>query len=208
MGLTQHHNAVATIREVVNLHLITGKRGLILPCLGRTEADLQKSGPQFVTVEDSMGVVHKSEGAPRVRPTAVTNLPQPRPVQYHDLRQQRPLPRHQKRTPCHLLKQRRHGQTQHQPRTTSRYHQPLQRRDPHRKALSSHPLRYSQRLRRRSLPRSQRTRPPRRTRREQPNTDLEIRHHHHRSQRSRLIISEFRTTAPPQPSHLQTAKSL
>lgn len=43
-------------------HLITGKRGLILPCLGRTEADPQKSGPQFVTVENSMGVVHKSEG--------------------------------------------------------------------------------------------------------------------------------------------------
>ncbi|MGZ0707774.1 FdhF/YdeP family oxidoreductase [Coraliomargarita sp. W4R53] len=43
-------------------HLITGTRGLILPCLGRTEEDLQKSGPQFVTVEDSMGVVHKSEG--------------------------------------------------------------------------------------------------------------------------------------------------
>lgn len=43
-------------------HLITGKRGLILPCLGRTEADLQKSGAQFVTVENSMGVVHKSEG--------------------------------------------------------------------------------------------------------------------------------------------------
>lgn len=43
-------------------HLITGKRGLILPCLGRTEADLQKSGPQFVTVENSMGVVHQSEG--------------------------------------------------------------------------------------------------------------------------------------------------
>jgi len=43
-------------------HLITGQRGLILPCLGRTEADHQKSGPQFVTVEDSMSVVHKSEG--------------------------------------------------------------------------------------------------------------------------------------------------
>lgn len=43
-------------------HLITGKRGLILPCLGRTEADQQSSGPQFVTVENSMGVVHKSEG--------------------------------------------------------------------------------------------------------------------------------------------------
>ena len=43
-------------------HLITGKRGLILPCLGRTEADLQASGAQFVTVENSMGVVQKSEG--------------------------------------------------------------------------------------------------------------------------------------------------
>ncbi|MGB0372406.1 MAG: FdhF/YdeP family oxidoreductase [Opitutales bacterium] len=43
-------------------HLITGQRGLILPCLGRSEADIQASGPQFVTVENSMGVVHKSEG--------------------------------------------------------------------------------------------------------------------------------------------------
>lgn len=43
-------------------HLITGKRGLILPCLGRTEADIQQSGAQFVTVENSMSVVSKSEG--------------------------------------------------------------------------------------------------------------------------------------------------
>lgn len=43
-------------------HLITGERALILPCLGRTETDLQKSGPQFVTVEDSMSVVHSSQG--------------------------------------------------------------------------------------------------------------------------------------------------
>ncbi|MEM0964940.1 MAG: FdhF/YdeP family oxidoreductase [Verrucomicrobiota bacterium] len=43
-------------------HLITGKRGLILPCLGRTEIDQRKSGPQFVTVENSMGVVQSSEG--------------------------------------------------------------------------------------------------------------------------------------------------
>lgn len=43
-------------------HLITGKRALILPCLGRTEMDQQASGAQFVTVENSMGVVHKSEG--------------------------------------------------------------------------------------------------------------------------------------------------
>jgi anaerobic selenocysteine-containing dehydrogenase len=33
-----------------------------LPCLGRTETDQQKSGPQFVTVENSMSVVHSSEG--------------------------------------------------------------------------------------------------------------------------------------------------
>jgi len=43
-------------------HLVTGERALILPCLGRTEIDLRKSGPQFVTVENSMGVVHSSEG--------------------------------------------------------------------------------------------------------------------------------------------------
>ena len=43
-------------------HLVTGERALILPCLGRTETDQQKSGPQFVTVENSMGVVHSSEG--------------------------------------------------------------------------------------------------------------------------------------------------
>jgi len=43
-------------------HLVTGERALILPCLGRTEVDLQASGPQFVTTENSMGVVQKSEG--------------------------------------------------------------------------------------------------------------------------------------------------
>jgi molybdopterin-dependent oxidoreductase alpha subunit len=43
-------------------HLVTGKRALILPCLGRTEVDVQKSGPQFVSVENSMGIVHSSEG--------------------------------------------------------------------------------------------------------------------------------------------------
>ena len=43
-------------------HLITGTRALILPCLGRTEIDEQKSGRQFVTVENSMGIVHRSQG--------------------------------------------------------------------------------------------------------------------------------------------------
>jgi molybdopterin-dependent oxidoreductase alpha subunit len=43
-------------------HLITGEQALILPCLGRTEADFQKSGRQFLTVEDTTGVVHMSRG--------------------------------------------------------------------------------------------------------------------------------------------------
>jgi len=43
-------------------HLITGREALILPCLGRTEQDVQASGPQFVTVENTTGVVHQSRG--------------------------------------------------------------------------------------------------------------------------------------------------
>jgi molybdopterin-dependent oxidoreductase alpha subunit len=43
-------------------HLITGKKALILPCLGRTDRDLQENGEQFVTVENSMGIVHASQG--------------------------------------------------------------------------------------------------------------------------------------------------
>ena len=43
-------------------HLIHGEAALILPCLGRTEVDEQASGPQFVSVENSMGVVHDSQG--------------------------------------------------------------------------------------------------------------------------------------------------
>ena len=43
-------------------HLITGERALILPCLGRSEEDLQATGKQFLTVEDSMGIINPSEG--------------------------------------------------------------------------------------------------------------------------------------------------
>jgi molybdopterin-dependent oxidoreductase alpha subunit len=44
-------------------HLITGDRALILPCLGRTEIDVQSTGPQFVSTENSMGVVQISRGS-------------------------------------------------------------------------------------------------------------------------------------------------
>ncbi|WZO96202.1 FdhF/YdeP family oxidoreductase [Isosphaeraceae bacterium EP7] len=43
-------------------HLVHGKLALILPCLGRTDLDIRGSGPQFVTVEDSMSNIHSSEG--------------------------------------------------------------------------------------------------------------------------------------------------
>lgn len=43
-------------------HLVTGKQALILPCLGRTDKDVQAEGEQFVSCENSMGVVQSSQG--------------------------------------------------------------------------------------------------------------------------------------------------
>ena len=43
-------------------HLVTGGQALILPCLGRTERDSQAAGEQFVSCENSMGVVQSSRG--------------------------------------------------------------------------------------------------------------------------------------------------
>jgi formate dehydrogenase major subunit len=43
-------------------HVVPGKVALIMPTLGRTERDEQAGGTQFVTVEDSMSVVHRSRG--------------------------------------------------------------------------------------------------------------------------------------------------
>ncbi len=43
-------------------HLVRGKWSIILPCLARSEVDQQAYGQQFVTVENSMGVVHSSHG--------------------------------------------------------------------------------------------------------------------------------------------------
>jgi molybdopterin-dependent oxidoreductase alpha subunit len=56
-------------------HLTTGREALILPCLGRTEQDVQASGTQFVTVEDSMSVVHASHGG--LKPASGTLLSEP-----------------------------------------------------------------------------------------------------------------------------------
>jgi molybdopterin-dependent oxidoreductase alpha subunit len=56
-ALTAH---VAT--KLNRSHLVHGAQALILPCLGRTEIDMQAGGRQAVTVEDSMSMVHLSSG--------------------------------------------------------------------------------------------------------------------------------------------------
>jgi anaerobic selenocysteine-containing dehydrogenase len=58
--------------------LITGERALILPCLGRTETDVQADKPQFVTTENSMGVVQISRG--RLEPASTELLSEPQIV--------------------------------------------------------------------------------------------------------------------------------
>jgi formate dehydrogenase major subunit len=43
-------------------HIVHGQEALILPCLARSDIDVQATGPQSVTVEDSMSMVHASGG--------------------------------------------------------------------------------------------------------------------------------------------------
>ncbi len=57
-------------------HLITGDCALILPCLGRTEIDVQSTGPQFVSTENSMGVVQVSRGSLAPASTELLSEPQ------------------------------------------------------------------------------------------------------------------------------------
>ena len=57
-GLRKCSLTVQVSTKLNRSHLVTGKQALILPCLGRSEKDRD----QFVTVENSMGVVHSSRG--------------------------------------------------------------------------------------------------------------------------------------------------
>jgi anaerobic selenocysteine-containing dehydrogenase len=47
-------------------HGVHGKQALILPCLARSDIDMQKTGRRSISVEDSMSMVHASSG--RVHP--------------------------------------------------------------------------------------------------------------------------------------------
>jgi molybdopterin-dependent oxidoreductase alpha subunit len=42
--------------------LLLARETIVLPCLGRTELDVQAGGDQWITVEDSMSMVHASRG--------------------------------------------------------------------------------------------------------------------------------------------------
>src|SRR3546814_8599076 len=55
--------------------LLLARETIILPCLGRTELDVQEDGPQWITVEDSMSMVHASRGM--LKPAAPDLLSEP-----------------------------------------------------------------------------------------------------------------------------------
>jgi molybdopterin-dependent oxidoreductase alpha subunit len=54
--------AVHIATKLNRSHLLLAKQSFILPCLGRTEIDIQATGPQSITVEDSMSMIHASRG--------------------------------------------------------------------------------------------------------------------------------------------------
>ncbi|SDX23590.1 FdhF/YdeP family oxidoreductase [Lysobacter enzymogenes] len=54
--------AVHVATKLNRSHLLTARESILLPCLGRTERDVQAGGRQSVTVEDSMSMVHASRG--------------------------------------------------------------------------------------------------------------------------------------------------
>ncbi|MBF4576169.1 FdhF/YdeP family oxidoreductase [Frondihabitans sp. VKM Ac-2883] len=56
-------------------HAVVGAEALILPTMGRTEIDIQKAGPQFVSVEDTVCSVHGSHGqVPPVAPGLLSEI--------------------------------------------------------------------------------------------------------------------------------------
>ena len=69
------HGTEMTVQVSTKLnrsHAVIGDEALILPTMGRTEVDLQATGPQFLSVEDSVCAVHATHG--RVAPVAPTLL--------------------------------------------------------------------------------------------------------------------------------------
>lgn len=67
-GMAKTDLSVQISTKLNRSHVVTGRRALIIPTLGRTDRDRRGSGEQRVTVEDSMGAVHGSRG--RLAPPA------------------------------------------------------------------------------------------------------------------------------------------
>jgi molybdopterin-dependent oxidoreductase alpha subunit len=61
-ALARAELAVHVATTLNRTHVVAGREALLLPCLSRSERDVQHAGPQFVTVEDSMATVHRSQG--------------------------------------------------------------------------------------------------------------------------------------------------
>ncbi len=74
-ALSQYELTAHVATKLNRSHLVCGQDALILPCLGRTEVDLQKHGPQSISVEDSMSNVHLSAG--RNEPASEALLSEP-----------------------------------------------------------------------------------------------------------------------------------
>jgi molybdopterin-dependent oxidoreductase alpha subunit len=67
--------AVHLATKLNRTHLLLAKTNYIFPCLGRTELDMQSSGRQSITVEDSMSMVHASSGFLKPPSTEVRSEP-------------------------------------------------------------------------------------------------------------------------------------
>ncbi len=61
-ALARAELAVHVATALNRTHVVSGREAILLPCLSRSERDVQHAGPQFVTVEDSMATVHRSQG--------------------------------------------------------------------------------------------------------------------------------------------------
>jgi molybdopterin-dependent oxidoreductase alpha subunit len=72
------HGTEMTVQVSTKLnrsHAVVGAEALILPTMGRTEVDLQASGPQFLSVEDTVCAVHATHGAvPPVSPNLLSEV--------------------------------------------------------------------------------------------------------------------------------------
>ena len=62
IGMRRLDLAVHLNTKLNRSHLLIGGESILLPVLGRTEQDIQATGPQSITVEDSMSMVHASAG--------------------------------------------------------------------------------------------------------------------------------------------------